>query len=88
MREKTFTLKSEVGEIIYPVENGTAKFGKKDRWDLVIAVDYRGYVREFVPIQDSKVLRAIEIIRRDPQLIELWKRKKERIENVRTRGSD
>ena len=37
--------KRSVGDFIYPVENGTAGFLKKPRWDLVTSVDNDGYVR-------------------------------------------
>ncbi len=64
-----FNRKGKVGEIIYPLDNGTAGFFKKSRWDLVMETNKDGNITHVAYIDDWSVVRAIHLIQ------ELRKRK-------------
>ncbi len=56
------TTHGKVGDIIYPAYNGTNGFCKKERWDLVMKVDKKGFIICVAFIWDFATIRAIELI--------------------------
>ncbi len=58
------TTHGKVGDIIYPANNETNGWFKKERWDLVTKVSSKGYILNKSYIWDYATVRTIELMRK------------------------